>query len=118
MRESQIQRACLDLLEALRLKGWPVYATRSNSGRVRTIDGYSVTLCREGWPDITAIIRGRFVGIETKGTKGRQGQAQKKAQQQIEAAGGVYLLVNQLSQLREYLGVGEHDRNGQGISQC
>lgn len=106
MRESQIQKACLDLLEALRLKGRAIYATRTNSGKVMTIDKRMVQLARPGWPDITAVIDGRFVGIETKQLTGKQRDSQKEAQQLIEAAGGVYLLVNKLEILRKFLNVG------------
>jgi hypothetical protein len=103
MKESVIQRACLDLLEALRLQGRPIVATRTNSGKIQTIEGRWVQLCREGWPDISAIIDGRFVGIETKRLTGRQGENQRKAQRFIEHAGGVYLLVNDLGVLRSFL---------------
>lgn len=106
MKESQIQRACLDLLEALRRKGWPIVGTRSNAGKVATIQGYYVALCDEGWPDITTCINGKFVGIETKALKGRQRNSQKRMQEKIEAAGGVYLIVRTLKDLREHLGVG------------
>ena len=106
MKESQIQRACLDLLEALRINGSAVLATRTNAGKILSADGYWIHLCREGWPDITAVIDGRFVGIETKALKrGRQSKAQKEMQEKIEAAGGVYLYVNKLAVLREFLGV-------------
>jgi len=105
MRESVIQRACLDLLEALRLQGRPIVATRTNSGKIQTIEGRWVQLCREGWPDISAIIDGRFVGIETKRLTGRQGKAQALIQAMIERAGGVYLLVNDLGVLRRFLAV-------------
>ena len=62
-------------------------------------------LCREGWPDISAIIDGRFVGIETKRLTGKQGKAQALIQAMIERAGGVYLLVNELGVLRRFLAV-------------
>jgi hypothetical protein len=80
-------------------------ATRTNAGKVITIDRRAVQLCREGWPDITAVIEGKFVGIETKQATGWQRESQRKAQEAIEAAGGVYLLVNKIGVLRNYLGV-------------
>jgi len=78
-------------------------ATRTNSGKIQTIEGRWVQLCREGWPDISAIINGQFVGIETKALKGKQRDSQLKTQASIEHAGGVYLLANKISVLREYL---------------
>lgn len=105
MKESQIQRACLDLLEALRLQGEPIVATRTNSGKVQTVTGSWVQLCRNGWPDIVAIVRGVPVGIETKRLTGKQGKEQAEIQVMWERAGGVYLLVNRLEILRQYLGL-------------
>lgn len=101
---TDMQRPCLDLLESLRQHGAPIVATRTNTGLVKTIKGNWVQLCRDGWPDITACIEGRFVGIETKRSKNdRQRKTQEDAQEMIETAGGIYLLVNELGVLREYL---------------
>lgn len=103
MKESQILKACLDLLESLRLAGHPVVATRTNSGKVQTVHGRWIELCRDGWGDVLACVRGVPVMIETKRASGKQRETQVKMQTMWEAAGGVYLLVNELRVLREYL---------------
>lgn len=46
-----------------------------------------------GTADISATIRGRSVKIEIKYGKDRQSEAQKKYQESIERAGGIYIIV-------------------------
>ena len=46
-----------------------------------------------GTADISATIQGRSVKIEIKAGKDRQSQAQKSYQEQVERAGGIYLLI-------------------------
>lgn len=104
MKESQIQRACLDLLESLRLAGKPVKATRTNAGKIQTATGEWVRLCSPGWGDITASVNGQPVMIECKRTKGGvQSKEQKKCQQEWERSGGIYLLVDSMSVLKAFL---------------
>lgn len=108
MAESQIIKSCLDLLEALRLAGAPVIATRTNAGKIRTIQGAWIKLCDEGWGDITGAIAGHPVMIECKrGRDGVHAANQQRMQSAWEAAGGVYLLVREMRVLRDYLrGIG------------
>lgn len=47
----------------------------------------------DGTADISATIRGRSVKIEIKYGKDRQSEAQKKYQESIEKAGGIYIIV-------------------------
>ena len=63
-------------------------------GRTKTIGSakYIPTTGTKGSADISATIKGRSVKIEVKYGKDRQSQAQKAYQEQIEKAGGVYLL--------------------------
>jgi|WetSurMetagenome_2_1015567.scaffolds.fasta_scaffold885176_1 hypothetical protein len=57
--------------------------------------------CVPGIPDIIAIdYEGRFVGIEVKAPGGKQSEHQKEIQRQIEAAGGIYLLIKDVEELR------------------
>jgi hypothetical protein len=102
MNEKTVQKACLDLLESLSRQSKQIYATRTNSG-MAVINGYRVQLCRPGWPDITACIGGKFVGIEVKKKGGKQSNAQKDAEKAIINAGGVYLLVDEIKVLKDYL---------------
>lgn len=100
---TDMQRPCLDLLESLRQHGAPIAATRTNSGKIQTIHRTWINMCDAGWPDITASIDGKFVGIETKFNKGKQSKIQKYRQEIIQTSGGIYLLVDDLDVLREYL---------------
>jgi hypothetical protein len=47
---------------------------------------------QKGSADISATINGRSVKIEVKAGRDRQREAQKNYQQQIEAAGGIYII--------------------------
>ena len=95
------------IVEFLLLNGWQ--AERINTmGRVidnrkqvtdvidrtRTIGStkYIPTTGTKGSADISATIKGRSVKIEVKVGKDRQSQAQKKYQEMIEKAGGVYII--------------------------
>lgn len=58
-----------------------------------------------GWPDITCCLPGgRFLGIECKSDVGRQTQEQKAKQAEIEAIGGLYVLVRSLAEAKEKIG--------------
>lgn len=48
-----------------------------------------------GVPDIVACYRGDFIGIECKAGKGKVTKLQDKNLEQIEAAGGVAMVINE-----------------------
>lgn len=48
-----------------------------------------------GVPDIVACYRGDFIGIECKAGKGKATKLQDKNLEQIEAAGGVAMVINE-----------------------
>lgn len=64
-------------------------------GRTRTIGGITwvQSTSTTGSADISATINGRSVKIEVKTGKDRQSEAQKKYQEDIEKAGGIYIIV-------------------------
>jgi len=64
-------------------------------GRTKTIGStkYIPTTGTKGSADISATIKGKSVKIEVKYGKDRQSSDQKAYQEQIEKAGGVYLLI-------------------------
>lgn len=83
------------IIDYIRLRGFQ--AERINTtGRQITI-GNSLRFvkgsCQVGSADISATIQGRSVKIEVKCGNDVQSKAQEDYQAQIEAAGGVYLLV-------------------------
>jgi hypothetical protein len=64
-------------------------------GRTKTIGStkYIPTTGTKGSADISATIAGKSVKIEVKINKDRQSEHQKAYQEQIEKAGGVYLII-------------------------
>jgi hypothetical protein len=63
-------------------------------GRQKTIGSakYIPTTGRKGSADISATIKGRSVKIEVKIGKDRQSKYQKEYQEEVENAGGIYLI--------------------------
>lgn len=78
------------------------FAFRMNTGKAR-MGGRFVTFGIPGQPDIFAIIRGRFVGIEVKTATGRQSKDQKNWQRNCERAGGLYILARSVDDVRVVL---------------
>ncbi|NOZ35658.1 MAG: hypothetical protein GXO80_10220 [Chlorobi bacterium] len=56
-----------------------------------------------GTSDIKAIIKGRFVAIEIKYKKDRMSKTQIKYKNEVERAGGTYLIVSHMNDLLSYL---------------
>ena len=56
-----------------------------------------------GTSDIIACLNGIFLSIEIKINRDQQSEAQIKAQEQVEAAGGHYLVVKDFQSFYEYL---------------
>jgi len=102
MRESVLQKGIMEYLgwreDALRL-----YWFRAGSGAMKLESGRYFKTGRPGVPDIVVIMKGRFIGLEVKTPKGRQSEAQEKAQNQIQRAGGEYYIVRSISDVKEIL---------------
>ena len=96
-KEAEVLKACLDWLACKRVFAW-----RSNNIAAPGRSFHGVA----GVPDICAIVKGRFIGIECKATKGKQSAAQAAFQKQLEAAGGRYILARSLAALIEEMGDG------------
>jgi len=73
------------------------------TGKVRTIGSgqWIPTSGVKGTADVSATIRGRSVKIEVK-MKDKQSDDQKRYQQAVEAAGGVYLIVRSFTEFLEW----------------
>ena len=72
-----------------------IFHYRNNTGAFKTERGGFYTFGMAGSPDIIAIIKGIYVGIEVKGTdikKSKQNDNQIKFQEMLEKAGGLYIL--------------------------
>lgn len=68
---------------------------RQNTGAARTA-GTVVRFGVVGQPDITGVVRGRYIGIEVKTAKGRQSREQVSYESTIAGVGGVYVLARDL----------------------
>lgn len=90
--EHEIQREILAYLEARGVFHW-----RNNTGRRG-----SVTYGYPGSPDIIAIHRGRFIGIEVKDEKGIQSNAQIEFMQRCLDNGGTYILARSLATVQKW----------------
>lgn len=77
----------------------PRFDGRGGGRRVKV----SMHTGRDGWPDITAVIHGFFVGIEVKTDTGRQSADQRKVQAAITSAGGQYFVVRSLDEMHKII---------------
>lgn len=98
--EAMIQRAIMDYLETMSRR-MPLYFFRAGSGAVKTQQGRYFKTGKPGVPDIVACLNGRWVGFEVKTAKGRQSQAQKRAEQDIQWACGEYYVVRSVDDVRK-----------------
>lgn len=96
--EKDIQKICLNwLLHQDRCFAW-----RQNSiGIYDHIRGFYRTAPKRGVPDIIAVSKGRFIGVEVKRPGGKQSTEQKSFQKALELAGGIYWIVYSLNDLKE-----------------
>lgn len=101
IRESDIQRACLDLLAVYR-----IFAIRLNTGAFGGVHNGKrrfVRFGRPGMADVLATPGSRVLWLEVKNANGRQSPEQKFFQQEVEAAGHSYLLVRDVAELERWL---------------
>ena len=82
------------ILEYLALKR--IFHYRNNSGAFKRDDGHFYRFGATGSPDIICVIKGQYVGIEVKAPKGKQSDHQKNLRENLEAAGGKYILAYSL----------------------
>jgi hypothetical protein len=80
---------------------YPIYYFRSSSGAVRTSTNRYFKTGKPGCPDISLIYNGLYYGLELKSDTGRQSPAQRQAQVEIEAAGGRYVIVKCLGDVKK-----------------
>ena len=73
-------------------------------GRTRTVGSgkYIKGTGTKGSADISATLWGRAVKLEIKWDKDRQSEAQKRYQEQIENAGGIYIIVKDFDSFIEW----------------
>ena len=109
--EAMIQRAILDYLAWYSLKN-KIYFFRSAAGHVALESGRRFKTGKPGTPDISVCAPdpktgiGQYVGIEVKTKTGRQSASQKKAEAEILAAGGQYLIIRSLDDIKKLFPMG------------
>jgi hypothetical protein len=91
-----LQRAVLDYLNYRK----DLYFFRSAAGQVKTESGRMFRTGKPGVPDISVIWQGQYYGLEVKTDIGRQSDVQKRAQLDIEAAGGKYYIVRNMDDVK------------------
>ena len=97
-----------DLLKLIQdwLTAHKVFHYRSNTGAVAFKGGAKTRFVRfgtPGAPDIIAVVKGQYVGIEVKGEKGEQSQVQYDFQMDLKRAGGLYILARKLEDVTAVL---------------
>lgn len=90
------------ILEYLALKG--IFHYRQNTGAFKDAQGHMYRFGATGSPDIVCVYRGRYVGIEVKGEKGKQSPGQEQFQANLEAAGGLYIVARSLDDVIGFFG--------------
>ena len=76
---------------------------RNNTGAFKTESGGFYRFGSVGSPDILVFHKNDFYGIECKSSIGKQSPAQKEFQEKFDNAGGIYLLIKSLEELKDYL---------------
>ncbi len=96
-KESDIQRTILEYLEIKK-----IFHYRNNSGAF-VKDKHFYRFGAVGSPDIICVKDGKYIGIEVKGKTGKQSDGQIKFQEELESAGGVYILARGLDDIMKVL---------------
>jgi hypothetical protein len=102
-RETDLVRACLQLLQLHRIPAW-----RNNAGAATFAGGGRKRFVRfgvEGGSDVLAVLppEGRLLAVECKRPGGRLTEAQKAFLDAVCAAGGLALVVRELRDLERAL---------------
>jgi|GEM_PF-974004 len=93
--EHEIQKTVLEYLGYQK----DIYFFRAGSGAIKTDTGRYFKTGKAGCPDVVCCINGTFVGLEIKTDKGKLSPAQQEAKQQIEKAGGLYIVIRDIKDL-------------------
>lgn len=97
LAERDTQKQILDWLSR---KG--IFHYRQNTGGAK-LKGFYVKFGKPGAPDIVAVIKGVFVGIEVKKVGESQSEKQVTFEQNITLAGGRYILAYSLEDVTRVL---------------
>ena len=92
--EKEIQKAILDWLGYNK-----IFHYRNATTGIFMSNGRWKTSQSKGSPDIIAVIKGRYIGIEVKAESKKQSPAQKEFQKNLEKAGGKYILAYSMDEV-------------------
>src|SRR5690606_17493843 len=70
-------------------------------GRQRTMKGQWLPGQNKGAADVACIINGRFCAVEVK-MKDKQSEAQRRYQEEVEASGGIYVIVRTFEDFHKF----------------
>lgn len=102
-KENPVQYACLQLLTYAGIFHWRnntgAFVVPASPGRARRFVAYGA----KGSPDIIAVWKGRFIGIECKAPGKKQSDDQIEFEKNLTRAGGWYWLIDNSPQLEERL---------------
>ena len=83
-------------------------AVVTDAGAAYRAGAFSGDSLPRGWPDVTGLLPGgRFLGVECKAGRGRQNEAQKSMQYEIEQRGGLYILARSVEDIEAALETGK-----------
>lgn len=100
LKESQIE---LQICFYLRAKGyffWKQPMAGFFDERKCAFRKHANPFVRNGVPDVIIVRDGKFIGLEIKKRTGRQTDAQKAFQKDLEKAGGKYFIIRSLDDLK------------------
>lgn len=95
-KESDIIAAIMQYLAHRKVFFW-----RQNTGAFTDARGHFYRFSVSGAPDIIVVKYGRCIGIEAKTRHGKQSEAQKTFQKQLEQAGGLYILARSVEDIQK-----------------
>lgn len=98
LKEKDVQKAILDWLF------WnKIFHYRNNTGAFVDSNKHFYRFGELGSPDIIAVKDGVFIGIEVKGTGGKQSEYQKQFEERLTKAGGKYILAYSLDDVEDLI---------------
>ena len=92
LREKDIQKTIIGYLKLKK-----IFHYKNNTvGIYNQKTGQYIPSPSKGAPDIIAIKDGKYIGIEVKAPKAKQSEHQRTFQDNLEEAGGIYILAYEL----------------------
>lgn len=95
---TDLVKSIVNYIDILQATGWPIYGFKSATASVPIGDDRWMKVGKKGNADVTLCLLGQYIGIEAKTGTGRQSDDQKLAQEDIEKAGGIYLVVRTIDE--------------------